>query len=195
MTFEVQLTGKKIASQILDSGYGFIAAAAITGRTSEESTIEEVADIKKFPKNAVYEQKVLDIYNDILQKLNSGKVLTISTRSKPEDSSKRNVFKHKSGESKADVGIYSEHVYSIIENVREENGYKYIEVRNPHFAEGSTYGNKVSSGGSIKKGRVRQKDFSGIIDESSGKIDFELNDFIKYFDSYTVAEVRPKSQP
>lgn len=147
-----------------------------------------------------YSARAEAIYKLFEDKISKNKIITVATKSETfkhpipkRDGRGRTLWVDKQGNQKDYPGLFDDHIYAIVEKVETGPGilidpktmaktkggtFKYICIRNPHAEEGfEEY--DITKGGKIKRIEIKN---------NGGKLRMELNDFLKYFESYDVSD-------
>lgn len=162
----------RIKSRVIDGSKGpdsasAFCAAAFTGEKYEftdEYPFHGVdrGQLKKF-SSGPYSSEVSQVYENIKSATNFHKVVTAGASRGIKIYSK---------------GLFLMHTYTIL-GVEEKGGKKYVIVRNPYAGRSRVYEKK-------RDGKMHSKVVTPDREEDKGVSKLELNDFCKYFDSYTI---------
>lgn len=165
-------TKNKIISG-LSAGFPSIAMVAITGNSGKYTHIYRINQGKAFSekmsknesgtKAKRYNKKSISVYNEINSALRSGKGVTVAFKVGIQKKNKN--FKK----------VVPFHAYSVTDIKLEDNGYIYVEIRNPwgkNYLTTSGYTNGLNENGTPKKAEL-------VIDPNKDNATFvmELNDF------------------
>lgn len=160
----------KIKSRVIDGLQGSDSAFCAAAFTGEKYVFTDLYPshgldrdhLKKF-SSGPYSSEVNKIYKNIKNATDSHKVVVAGASRGIKIYSK---------------GLFLMHAYTVLD-VEEKSGKKYVIVRNPYAGRSRVYEER-------KGGKMHGSVVTHHNEADKGVSELELNDFCKYFDSYTI---------